>query len=164
MQVEETYYLAVPGQENTNYFRIRVLGKAAGESKYNGGWYPADAVDQLFGEITDSSEPASKQTKESIRTAYNEAILSATQSYLEAAKKPDATVEDLSNRLAAIRRVRATAGDEIALPPGAVEVEYNPAASLSVRRAGEKLVLILSGNPSKTIEAIQGIAVADESR
>jgi len=163
MHVQETYYLAVPGQENTNYFRIKVSGSAPGVAKYNAGWYPADAVDQLFGKVDDGSESSAKQTADSIRTSYNEAILSATQNYLAIAKEPTTSSEDLANHLAAIRRVRATAGDEVSLPNGAVEIEYDPMASIALRRAGGKLVFVLSAKPSESINVIQEFAVSKET-
>lgn len=159
MQVYETSYLAVPSGDNTNFFRITIEGNTAlGVSNYDSGWFPADVVDQLYGNVEKANPAQAIKTQEDIRALIDEAILVTTEGYLRTAREPGSSEESVLAWLNAQRRVRAMAGDGIALPDGAVEVEYDPARNLALRHAGEKRVFVLASNPTAVINAIKGFA------
>jgi len=164
MLIEEVYYLAVPGENNTNYYRIRVEAEARqGVAEYRAGWFPAETVDQLYGGSLEPDSAAAYRTREDLRGMYDEAIKQTMEGYLSAAKDPNASPEVIGNWLKASRRVRSAASDGVALPPGAIEVEYDPAASLTLRHSGEKLVLMLSSDPSKVIEAMKNFTQSEKT-
>jgi hypothetical protein len=153
--LEEVHYIAVPSEDNVNYFRIRLEGYVTlSETKFQAGWFPAEAVDVLYGPTDEAGVAAAYRVRNLIRDKYDSAILSTTQGYLDAAANPASKPETIEAWLAAQRRVRATAGSEVALPPGAIEIEYDPGSNLALRHAGEKLVFVLSSNPDKVFEEI----------
>ena len=154
-RVQETHFIAVPSHENVNYFRVRIEGSATlSKTKFRSGWFPAEAVDSLYGSADESSVSQAYKVRNEIKDRYNAAISSATQGYLDAAANPNSKPEVIEAWLSAQRRVRATAGTEVALPRGATEIEYDPASNLTVRHAGEKLVFALSSNPDDVLGAI----------
>ncbi len=164
MHVNETYYLAVPSGENTNFYRISVDADTyLGKARYRSGWFPADAVDGLSGKDVIGDGAKALKTEQAIRDQLNSAITQTTNGYLDAASKPETSEEVIQGWLNAQRRVRAIAGDGVMLPDGAIEIEYDPAASLALRHAGQKLVFVLSNDPDKVIERIQTIAAHNDT-
>jgi len=158
-RLEETHFLAVPSDENINYFRIRVIGKTdLGDAGFRSGWFPATAIDSLWGDASSTGASAARKVEEDIKTKINEKILATKQGYLEAAADPKADPAVIQGWLAAERRVRATAGEEVALPDGALEIEYDPAANLVLRHAGEKLIFVLSSDPDTVIGTISNFS------
>lgn len=156
MDVEETFYLAVPSGENINFYRIRVdVETRFTDAKYYAYWLPADAVDQLYGGNIEEFSANAVNTEKELKEAVNKAILDTHIAYLNAAKDPNSSSETIKRLLNAQRLVRATAGDGIALPDGAVEMEYNPEASMVMRRSGQKLVFFLTADPTKVLENIE---------
>lgn len=156
MTVHERFYLAVPSGDNTNYYRVSVNADTVlSKAKYSSGWFPADTVDRLYGSTTEPGAASTLKTEENIKVMLNDAIEETTRGYLLAAKNPATSDEDILAWLSAQRRVRAVAGDGIALPAGAIEIEYDPSANLALRHAGEKLIFVLSSNPDEVIGAIQ---------
>jgi len=151
----QTYFLAVPSGENINYFRIRVDAQAKlGETSFKSGWFPADAVDSLYGDAGKSGVTEAYRVQEDLKAKYNAALVHTTEGYLAVAQNPKSDPADIQSWLVAQRRVRAMSGAETPLPSGAVEIEYNPSGSLATRHAGEKLVLVLASDPDTVIGAI----------
>jgi hypothetical protein len=154
-RLSKTHYIAVPSEDNVNYFRVRVEGSAdLSKVKFASGWFPAEAVDSLYGAADEAGVAEAYKVKNDIKEQYNKAIVSTAQGYLEAAANPNSKPEVIEAWLRAQRRVRATAGAEMSLPAGAIEVEYDPASGLALRHAGEKLVFVMSSNPDDIIGAI----------
>ena len=150
-----TSYVAVPGRNNTNYFRVTVTGSSKlAVTHFKSGAFPADIVDTLYGNAGNSNLPEVYKLQEDIKKEINDALLKAWKSYLEKAIDPAATQEVLADRLATIRRVRAAPGDGIPLPKGAVEMEYAPERNLVLRGWGQKLVFVMSSDPNDVIGAI----------
>jgi hypothetical protein len=148
--LEEVHYIAVPSEDNVNYFRIRLEAYVTlSETKFEAGWFPAETVDIIYGNADEAGIADTYKVKNQVRAKYDAAILATAQGYLDAAANPNAKPEVLEAWLAAQRRVRATAGSDVALPPGAIEVEYDPASGLALRHAGEKLIFVLSSNPDE---------------
>ncbi len=53
MDVREVRYWAVSNGKETNYYRLRVTGATRlGVAGYKSGWFPARAVDRLFGDVS----------------------------------------------------------------------------------------------------------------
>lgn len=153
--LEEVHYIAVPSEDNVNYFRIRLEAYVTlSETKFEQGWFPAEAVDVLYGPADEATVADAYKVRNQILEKYNQAILKTAQGYLDAAADIHAKPETIEAWLAAQRRVRATAGSEVALPPGAIEIEYDPASNLALRHAGEKLVFVLSSNPDDVFAAL----------
>lgn len=153
--LEEVHYMAVPSGDNVNYYRVRLEAwTTLSKTKFASGWFPAEAVDSLYGSADEAAVAEAYKTRNQLREKYNEAILSTTDGYLKAAVDPSSKDEVIGSWLRAQRRVRATVGADLALPQGAVEIEYNPASGIALRHAGEKLVFALSSNPDDVLGSI----------
>jgi hypothetical protein len=158
-RIDQTYFLAVPSDTNVNYFRVRVHGESVlGVTDFRSGWFPADAVDSLYGDASQKGATEAFRLKEQLKERYDAAILKATDGYLNAAADPKTSQAVLQSWLLAERHVRATAGADAPLPSGAVEVEYDPGRGLTTLHAGEKLVLVLASDPDTVIEAISAFS------
>jgi hypothetical protein len=158
-RVDQTYFLAVPSETNINYFRVRVHALAhLGVTEFRSGWFPAEAVDSLYGDISNKSPTDAFLVKKQLREKYDAAILKATGGYLDAASDLKTPSAVLQAWLLAERRVRSVAGVETPLPVGAVEIEYNPGGGIATFHSGEKLVLVLASNPDTVIDAISGVS------
>jgi len=158
-RIDHSHYLAVPSEKNVNYFRIRVSGYTKlGKTSYRSGWFPAVAVDSLYGDASKSGASEAYKLEEDLKNRINEKILSTADGYLAVAGDPKADPELIEAWLVAQRRVRAFPGDEVPLPDGAVEIEYEPGANLALRHSGEKLLFILSSDPEEVVGAINNFS------
>jgi hypothetical protein len=158
-RIDQTYFLAVPSDTNINYFRVRVHALTyLGVADFRSGWFPAEAVDTLYGDVSNKGATEAFQLKKQLREKYDAAILKATGGYLDAASDLKTPSAVLQAWLLAERRVRAVAGAETPLPVGAVEIEYNPGGGIATFHSGEKLVLVLASNPDTVIDAISVIS------
>lgn len=154
-QFKEDYYLGVPSGRNTNYFRITVTGDARlSETSFRSGSFPADIVDSLYGDTSKAGVADTYKLQDDIKKKINESLLKAWTAYLEVASNPDSEPARIEAHLATLRRVRSAPGDEIALPKGAVEMEYSPDQNLVLRGSGQKLVFVMSSDPDNVIQAI----------
>jgi hypothetical protein len=157
--IQETHYIAVPSGGKFNYFRIRVNADATlSDVKYHSGWYPAEAVESLYGSANEGDAAEAYKLKNDIKKLINDAILKTETGYLDAASNPNSDPAVVQAWLTAQRRVRAMPGVTVPLPDGAIEIEYNPASAIALRHAGEKLVFVFSANPDEVVGAIEGFA------
>lgn len=164
MDVQETYYVAVPSGDNTNYYRVRVSANAEnGKASYNAAWFSAYSVDSLYSDVSTSGAAAQLNVEKDIRETLNSEIKKAYQSYLTAAADPTKSNAEIEQWLKIIKRLRAVPGSATSLPLGAVEMEYNPLENLVTRRAGKKLVMVLSSNPDDVINQIAGFSQSTET-
>ncbi len=155
MKVREQHYYAITNGTTTNYYRLRVSAETRlGQSEYRSGYFPADAVDALFGEIKSENAGEAIAARLKIEEMIRQAIEQTTRAWLVEARKVDADPAKLENLLNARRRVLAY--PESAGKPfkGAVEIEYNPALGVFIRHADEKLIFILSSDPDDIVGAI----------
>ena len=158
-RINHSHYLAVPSEQNVNYFRIRVNGHTKlGKTSYRSGWFPAAAVDSLYGDASKSGASEAYKLEEDLKNKINERILSTAEGYLDAAADPKSDPDLIEAWLVAQRRVRAFPGDGVPLPAGAVEIEYEPGANLALRHSGEKLIFILSSDPDEVVGAINNFS------
>lgn len=158
-RVNQQYFLAVPSSTNVSYLRVRVEGESLlSVTDFRSGWFPADAVDSLYGDVSQNGATEAFRLKEQLKAKYDAAILKAQDGYLAAAADPKTDPAVLQSWILAERRVRATAGSDAPLPAGAIEVEYDPGRGITTAHAGEKLVLVLSSDPSSVIEAISAFS------
>lgn len=159
MHIKQTHYLAVPSGENTNYYRVRVSADTyLGDAEFRSGWFPSDAVDSLFGDVSSEGSTRALKVREDIRAEIDRAILATTKAYLVEAAKPDADPERLRQLLETRKRVRAAPGDSTPIPESAVEMEYDPTSGLVLSHVGDKLVFVLSSDPDEVIGIIANFA------
>ena len=160
MKIEQApRYLAVHGKNNTNYYRITVEGKASlGNAEFRSGWYPADAVNSLFGDISKEGSIEVLKAREDIKAAINEHYLAAIKAYLAAAQNPNTSESELEKLLKAQKRILSVPGSGTPSLTGSVVMEYDPRKELLLRHSDDKLVFILSNDPTATIEAITNFA------
>jgi hypothetical protein len=164
MNVREAHYFAVPNGENTNYYRLRVDAETRlGVAGYRSGWFPARAVDRLFGEVTSEAGAAEVDVRTKIETEINARILETTKSWLEEAVKPDADSQKLDRLLAARRRVLAYPSSLGEPYPKTFEIEHNPSVGVATRYADEKLVFVLGSNPDEVIGRIASFVEDDKT-
>jgi hypothetical protein len=157
--VDQTYFLAVPSDSNLNFLRIRVHADGElGESNFRSGWFPADAVDSLYGDVSDKGATDAFRIREQIKSKYDAAALKALDGYLAVADDAKADPALVQSWLIAMRRVRVTASEDSPLPRGAQEVEYDPGRDVTTFHAGEKLVLVFSSDPTNVIAAISSFS------
>lgn len=154
MDISERSYLGACNGDSRVYYRVTITGKTKfGVSEFRQGWFPADAVDALFGDV--SAEAAKERTvRDELRSQIDEAMLLASKNYLARAVDPCTTPEELQKALDAVRRVRLTARDSAEGLDGAVVMEYQPNRDLVIRHSDEKLVLVLSSNPDEIINQL----------
>jgi predicted component of type VI protein secretion system len=164
MEVKETRYFMVTNGENTNYYRLHVFADTRlGVSEYRSGWFPADAVDSVFGDVSETGSTAALSDRREIEALVRAAIKETYQNWLEAAKKPNASIDKLQKLMDARRRVLAFPVIEGEPFPNSVEIEYNPSKGISLRHADEKLVFILSSNPNEVVGKIANFAQSRET-
>src|SRR5262245_39773898 len=71
MEAEEVHYYAITNGENTNYYRLRVSADTLlGVSEYRSGYFPARAVDTVFGEVTSDGATRALATRNELERAY----------------------------------------------------------------------------------------------
>lgn len=159
LKVFERTYLAVPSGENSNYYRITVRASTQlSDAKYSSAWFPAYAVDSLYGFSNVETDIKHLKTEQELQDQLNLAIKESHKKYLDVAKDPSKSEEEVEKHLLAQRRVRASAGADTPLPKGAVEFEYDPSRNLVLRHAGQKRIFTLSANPNEVTNKIQTAA------
>jgi hypothetical protein len=165
MRASETYYLKVTNGTEGAYLRIRVdAATELSDAKYMSGWYPAEAVDAVFGSVTKDETGQTRVARDAMRDQLIEALKAAQQNYLKVAARPSATPEEVKQALEAWRRVRLAPAEVSPDPNEAVIVEYNPASGLEAFRSDEKLIFLLSANPDQIIQSISRFASDQETK
>lgn len=164
MNIKESHYYAVKGKDNTNIFRLRIdAATVLGDSEYRSGWFPANAVDSVFGDVSSEGGAKTLEARREIEGKLRRAIVDSTSNYLDAAKDVDTTQEDLDKLLEARRRVLAYPFWQSGNIPGSFEIEYNPGKGLATLHADEKLIFILSSNPNEVVGKIANFAESDKT-
>lgn len=164
MNIKESHYYAVKGKDNTNIFRLTInAATVLGESEYRSGWFPANAVDSVFGDVSSEGGAKALEARREIEAQLRKAIVDSTSSYLDAAKKMDTTPEHLNKLLEARRRVLAYPVWQPGSIPDSFEIEYNPGKGLATLHADEKLIFILSSNPNEVVGKIANFAESDKT-
>ena len=111
MKFHEVRYLAVPSGDNLNVYRVTVKGYSQfTDAKFRSGWYPASAVDGLYGDVSNTKAIKALKVQEEIREEINKAILISTKKYLKKAIDPNATKEELRNLLKRTKSGTCSAG------------------------------------------------------
>jgi len=164
MTIREVHYIAATDGENTNYYRVRVGAQTKlGVAQYRSGWYSARAVDSLFGAVSSDGGVAATAAKAAMEEDISDKIRSTTQKWLEEASKPDADPKKLEGLMEARRRVLAYPKAGKPPFPDTSEMEFNPAAGISVLHSDEKLVFILSSNPDEVIGKIKNFSENEQT-
>jgi hypothetical protein len=164
LKVRETHYLAVSNGRNTNYYRLRVEGSTMlGVAGYRSGWYPARAVDRLFGEVVSDAGPAELQARIELETKIIEKVKETHEEWLKAASNPDANPARLKKLNEARRRVLAYPAFRAEPFLDTVEIEYNPTRDIVTFHSGDKLLFVLGSNPDDVIQAIASTVEDDKT-
>lgn len=155
MKIRERHYFAVSSGENTNYFRLRIEAKTKlGVSGYRSGWFPADAVDYAFGEISDKGGIEALKVRSQLKEQINKKILLTNNAWLEETAKADANFEKLDGLMMARRRILAYPSGNTPPYKEAFEIEYNPAKGIHTRFSEDKLIFVLASDPDTVIANI----------
>ncbi len=164
MNIREIHYFAAPNGENTNYYRLRVEANTRlGVAGYRSGWFPADAVDYAFGDVSTTGGTEALKTRNKIKEQINKKILETNQAWLDEAARPDADINRLNGLHHARRRILAYPISDGAPYEGASEIEYNPAKSVNLRFSDDKLIFVLSSDPDTVVANIASFAENQES-
>lgn len=160
MDIRDRYYLGASNGNDRVYYRITINANTRmGDAEFRQGWFPSEAVDALFGDVSEDGSAEALTVREELRKQIDQKLIAARKAYLKLAVQPDAKPEDLEKRLLAVRNVRLAARDSLQ-DIGAVGemMEYKPQANLVTYRAGQKLVLMLSSNPDQIITQLAKLA------
>lgn len=164
MDIRELHYYAAPNGENTNYYRLRVEAYTRlGVAGYRSGWFPADAVDYAFGDVSTAGGTEALKTRNKIKEQLNKIIPITNQAWLDEAAKPDADPNKLDGLHQARRRILAYPISEGAPYKGAAEIEYNPAKGVNLRFSDDKLIFVLASDPDTVVANIVSFAENQES-
>lgn len=165
LTLRETHYYAPSNDKNTNYYRLRVYAKTKlGASQYRSGWFPASSVDRLFGTVDDEGGVKALETRSAIEAKVAEKVKETYSAWLDSAAKPNADTVKLAQLQEAQRRVLAYPAIGATQPfRNALEVDYNPAKGVAIRRWDEKLVFILSSNPDDVVGKIANFSESDQT-
>jgi hypothetical protein len=164
MKVREAHYYAVPGESGTNYFRLNVHATTVlGKTEYRSGFFPASAVDSLFGGVNAEGGVKALETRGQLEKQIRDSLIKINADYQGKAQVPGTSEQELNQLLEARRRVLAY---PMGNPEGlkdTIEVDYNPAKGLAIRRWDEKLVFILSSNPDEVVGKIANFVESDKT-
>jgi hypothetical protein len=164
MKIRETHYYAVEDENNTNVYRLKITAKSVlGEAKYQSGYFPASAVDRVFGDIKGSGGTGELQIHEALTTEIRNATLSTTQNYLQVASDPDSTDEDIQKALNVRRNILAYPSLSTELPMDARIIDYNPGLGIVLKNSDSKMVFVFSSNPDNVIGNIKNFAESDQT-
>lgn len=172
MDIKSEQYFAVSNGENTNYFRLRAYADTKlGVAEFRFGWYPKDAVDALFGDVSSSGANVAREAQQKIEHEFADASVQMAKQWtgavLNSASDPS---QDFKTRLTKImdaRRYLVTApvpgtdGDIVF--KHATTMVYDVSRPLWLRHADEKLVFMLSSNPDEVIGKIVAFASEQET-
>lgn len=165
LEVDEVYYLKLTNGTDSAYTRVKVKGTTfLSDAKYRAGWFPAEAVDTVLGNVGADTTGKTRAARDEMRDQLITAMKQAQVNFLAVALKPDASEAEMRVALRSWARTRlAPTGNDPAVE-GAIIVEYNPAQGLETFRSDEKLVFVLSANPDTVISSISRIANDNETK
>lgn len=161
--VDTISYYAVPSGDNINYYRVKIKGESKlSQLKYKSGWYPTEALDQLFGNISSDESQNALAVQDKLRNQYNEAIIDVNKSYLNAAKDTSVSNYELNKLMMARKRVLAYPNSSL-IVPNSVEIEYNPLQNFAISHSNEKFAIIVSANPNEVVGRIASFSESDKT-
>ena len=93
------------------------------EAEFRQGWFPANAVDALFGDVSQKSGADAARVRNDIRGEIDAALTRAYKAFLAEVTKDEPDHDVVRERLKAIERVRLAPASD-ALASGARLIEY----------------------------------------
>jgi len=164
MKISEMHYYAVPGEYNTNYFRLKVNADTIlGDAEYRSGFFPATAVDSLFGDVSSEGGAKALEARRQLEKQIRDSLVKVNAEYQEKARNPDTTEQELDKLLQARRRILAYPRWNPEGLRDTVEIDYNPSKGVAIRRWDQKLVFVLSSNPDEVVGKIANFAESDKT-
>ncbi len=158
LHLEEKYFLRVGDGDRCNYYRINCrVQTMLCEAEFRQGWFPGETVDALFGDASEAGSAEALTTQEELRRQIDQKLIAAEKAYLDEAGSSQPNPQVLGARRAAILNIRLAARD-VPRDPNTVIMEYDPMAALVTPRAGQKLVVLLSGDPDQIMTKLADIA------
>jgi hypothetical protein len=159
MTVKERCYLRADSGDHSNYYRITFRAHTMfSDAQFRQGWFPAQAVDALFGDVSEEGSAEALTTREELRRQIDTKLIAAQKAYLDAVTTPDCDPDELAKRREALLNVRLVKVSDPNLAKHVTTMEYNPMADLVTYRHGQKLVVLLSSNPDQVISKLAVIA------
>ena len=168
LEIDEQYYLRASDGNNVNYYRITVSAETRlSKAEFRQGWYPVDALDALFGDVSDEAASRELETLTTLKRQINETLIELRKLYNAELVKLDTEIEAYEKKLrrlleaeARLRRFASRSPDSLAGDESIrfESADYDPAAPLITRRSGQRLVFILSADPDQIIQDIQRFA------
>jgi hypothetical protein len=146
MKLREVHYFAAYGANGeSNFYRVRVHATTDNsETKYRSGKFPARVVDRVFGRVVDANDPEVRG--DHLQRGLND----ATKRYAELVASKDATPESLQD-----------ASDKYDRAVRLLQ-EYQARAGDDRGELQEKLIFVLSSDPSRIIAAIKTAVQAQQ--
>lgn len=169
VDLREQYYLGASNGTEMVYYRVTIQADTfLANMQFRQGWYPAYAVDQLFGDVSDNGVVETLSARDEIRKQIDEKLKEARTRYLEVAADPDSSNSEVEAALRAVMRVRLDASPSLLDSDGILDkthlIEYDPDADLSTRRAGHKKIYLLSADPNQVIQELQRLAADTDTQ
>lgn len=167
IKAKETHYFSIPNHkgDNKNYYRMKIRANTVlSKVEYHSGWYPKESIDQLFGEVSSTSNTDYMITQRKLKKLNNKYIYQAEENYLKEAAKINP--ENLDAYFEARKRIQAYPSFESLIHPfgpESISYEYNPALGRVILHIDEKYVLFLSSNPDEIITEISSFTEANET-
>ena len=169
LTIQERYYLNVTDDWNTNHYRITVTAQTQlSKAEFRQGWYPEDAVDALFGNVSEEAGIEHLRTERTLRENINKTLIELEKKYHSTLLNEELSQNEKKEKIDDIRKARS---DLFRVPiPDTPEnaetrtIEYDPAENLITRRSGQKLIFILSADPDKIIEDIAEFAESEKTQ
>jgi hypothetical protein len=164
MEIKETHYYYATNGQDKNYYRLRVAANTRlGVAGYRSGWFPANAVDYAFGDVSTTGGTEELKTRNAIKEQINAKIISTNQAWLNAAAQPGIEIVKLKQVQEARRRILAYPISDGIPFEGAFEIEYNPAKSVNIRFSDDKLIFVLASDPDTIVANIASFGESQES-
>ncbi|ACS78379.1 hypothetical protein [Maridesulfovibrio salexigens] len=165
--VSETRYYAVSNADGeANIYRLKIEADTDfTEGKYASGWYPKNSVDSLTGAVNADQAVKDLATRKAIEDAINSEVEKTYKNWLKVASNSNSTDKERERVLNTLRLVTsfpARQGEGINRE-GMVYIEFDPTAGVRLRHSDEKMVFMLSSDPSKVINAINSFTQSTDT-
>lgn len=172
MDISERYYLAASDGRDVNFYRVTLSAHTAySKAEFRQGWYPADAVDAVFGNVSQDDSVARLRTEAELRKNIDDTLVALSARRAEILSKAAPLTPQEREDLADIDQRKRTLFAYPWLEYGetdsggqTVVMEYNPERGIVTRRNGEKLVFLLSADPDAIIQDMAGFSEAQQTR
>ncbi|OIQ50737.1 hypothetical protein BerOc1_02679 [Pseudodesulfovibrio hydrargyri] len=161
---ESRYYAAYNPSGEVSVYRLDIKANAQlTEGKYASGWYPRASVDSLTGAVNADQILKDLKTRIAIEQEIDKKVLAAYKEWLKIAANPASDPKDRQKTLDTLRLVLSYPTTENFQREGMCYIEYQPTEGIVMRHADEKMVFLLSSDPTKVLNAINNFTQSTEA-